>query len=470
MKKIALIPIDNRPVCYTLPKQIADIDDEIEVILPERKHLGGLTKPANILALLDWLEKLPDVDYVIISLDTIAYGGLVSSRRSEESFDSIKSRVTLLKNILQHKKCKTLAFSSVMRISNNNINEEEKEYWADYGQKIFEYSYNLHKMEKTLDSELNNKCMCISARIPQEVLDDYLMTRNRNFRINMLYLDLLSQKVFDTLVFSKDDCAEYGLNVKEANVLKEKIKERNLNAFVKTGADEIPLSLLSRAVIDGKNVKIAHVFLSPVSIGKISKYEDISVLESVKSQIELSGATYSSPEFADLILYVNNFKKQQGEIVMDVFEPGNDNDFKPANRPYFVADILNANGADNIFVSSLLENNLADTNFYGYTAWNTTGNTLGSAICTALTKYLARDVDNTAFKKLQMIRFLDDWAYQGKIRQKMKRKFVFVDVDYVTRKMRPYEKTLSEKLKFYPTKVEYSFPWDRSFEIEVSIE
>ena len=29
MKRIALIPIDNRPVCYQLPKMIASIDKDI---------------------------------------------------------------------------------------------------------------------------------------------------------------------------------------------------------------------------------------------------------------------------------------------------------------------------------------------------------------------------------------------------------------------------------------------------------
>ena len=46
---------------------------------------------------------------------------------------------------LMNNKGKIYAFSSIMRISNNNVNEEEKEYWSDYGTKIFEYSYNFHK-------------------------------------------------------------------------------------------------------------------------------------------------------------------------------------------------------------------------------------------------------------------------------------------------------------------------------------
>ena len=83
--------------------------------------------------------------------------------------------------------------------------------------------------------------------IPQEILNDYLNTRKRNFEVNKYYIDLKKQGLIDTLVFSKDDCAEFGLNVQEANELGALTVDEE-NIFIKTGADEIPLSLLSRAL------------------------------------------------------------------------------------------------------------------------------------------------------------------------------------------------------------------------------
>ena len=103
--KIGFIPIDNRPVCYTLPKLIAEIDESLELFMPERELLGGLKKDADVLALIDWLvNAVSDVDALVISLDTIAYGGLIPSRRSEESFESILARLQKLKNVLKGKK------------------------------------------------------------------------------------------------------------------------------------------------------------------------------------------------------------------------------------------------------------------------------------------------------------------------------------------------------------------------------
>ena len=118
--KIGFVPIDNRPVCYTLPKILSEIDESIEFFMPERKYLGDLTKSADIEGLFEWLMCLPKLDAIILSLDTLAYGGLIPSRRCPETFEQIKHRIETLKEILDGKDCKIYAFSSIMRISNNN--------------------------------------------------------------------------------------------------------------------------------------------------------------------------------------------------------------------------------------------------------------------------------------------------------------------------------------------------------------
>ena len=33
--KLAFVPIDNRPVCYTLPKLLAEIDESVEFYIPD---------------------------------------------------------------------------------------------------------------------------------------------------------------------------------------------------------------------------------------------------------------------------------------------------------------------------------------------------------------------------------------------------------------------------------------------------
>ena len=261
--------------------------------------------------------------------------------------------------------------------------------------------------------------------------------------------------LIDTLVFSKDDCAEFGFNVQEAEELEI------LGAYTKTGADEIPLSLLSR-MISGK-IKVCPIFLEPEYKHLLSNYEDVSIEKSVLGQLELAGCEISSQNDADILLIVNNFKKNQGEIVMKIETESFAKDFKLPDKPYMIADVRFANGADNNFVDELLFNNkLNDKTFYGYSAWNTSANTLGSLIYGAKVKFFANKYNPKAFNRLQITRFLDDWAYQANVRQQLTNP----DEEILNEKMREFEKKLSDVI-MQSIDVKYSFPWERLFEVEI---
>ena len=438
--KICFIPIDNRPVCYNLAKDICAIDDDIELFIPPREYLGSLTKYADTEAIFNWLKNLPNTDVMIISLDTLSYGGLIPSRRISDSFSEIKERIEKLKPFLQGKR--VYAFSSIMRISNNNYNEEEKEYWKDYGKKIFQYSYESSKNGKKIQTD-----------IPNDILEDYLETRKRNFEINKLYLEWQREGLFDTLIFSKDDCAEFGFNVQEAKELE------SLGGKTKTGADEIPLTLLSRAI--EKNIKIYPKFIEPEYKDKISNYEDISIEKSVFGQLELGGfRIVNSEESADIVLLVNNFIEKQGELVMGwKTQPFNKTLLLP-EKPFAIADVRFANGADNNFIEKVFSQKVPD---YGYAGWNTSANTLGSLIAGIKVKWNAKKYNDEAFKKIQIVRYLDDWAYQANVRSKIQKTCDIKDL------MKPYEATVFDVLNCKKYAIEYSYPWNRKFEIEICI-
>ena len=442
--KICFIPIDNRPVCYNLAKDICAIDGDIELFIPPREFLGSLTKYANIGGIFEWLQSTPDCDAMIISLDTLAYGGLIPSRRITDSFEEVKSRIERIKSILKGKK--VYAFSSIMRISNNNYNEEEKEYWKNWGKKIFEYSFETSKTGKSIQTD-----------IPQEILDDYLKTRERNFKINKMYLDWQKEGLFDTLIFSKDDCAEFGFNVEEAKELE------NLGGKTKTGADEIPLTLLARAI--QKDINIYPIFTEPEHKNCISNYEDVSIEKSVLGQLELGGFNVvEEEESADIVLVVNNFAEKQGELVMGWDTKPYAGEFIPPQKPYAIADVRYANGADNNFIGKFFESDLPLPE-YGYSGWNTSANTLGSLLAGIKIKFKAKKYNNNAYKKLQAVRYLDDWAYQANIRAQLNEP---CDIKNL---MNLYEEKILNKLELVSQNcsIKYFYPWDRKFEIEVSI-
>lgn len=484
--KIALVPIDNRPVCYDLPIQIASLNNKIKVFVPPKEFIGNLIRNSDTKNILLWLDEIlltENISYIACSLDTIAYGGLIPSRRSNYSQKFIISQVNEFFNIAQKYNAKIYAFSSIMRISNNNINEEEKEYWDKYGELIFKYSFLNNKISKNpLESdviELQN----IQTLIPPDILDDYILTRKRNFEVNKYYLECSQNNIIDYLVFSQDDTAQYGFNVEESNILKSLIKEKS-KVTVQTGADEIPCDLISRIITASYKEKISIYPIFSTENGKnvISRYEDRTILESVKGHIILCGAEIAlTKEDADLIILVHTpINKQNDHCMKDYPESENKeaiefglNIINNVEKPVIVADISCANGADNIFVQKILAQGINFSNFYGYAAWNTTGNTLGTAVSIGLSRYIAEKenvFNGQEFKKLILIRLSDDWAYQTVARQKIRALTSDADIEILNEELYPYIQNIAKKIDFTSSEINLSFPWDRTFEVGIKID
>jgi hypothetical protein len=135
----------------------------------------------------------------------------------------------------------------------------------------------------------------------------------------------------------------------------------------------------------------------------------------------------------------------------------------PPTKPYCVADVRYANGADNNFVEQLLPQ-IDLAKFYGYAGWNTSANTLGSLLAGVKVRFNAKEYNEESFKRLQMIRFLDDWAYQANVRGQIDKP---CDISEL---MSSYIEQLKEILELTgPTKIEYIYPWGRKFEVEIAL-
>jgi hypothetical protein len=234
--------------------------------------------------------------------------------------------------------------------------------------------------------------------------------------------------------------------------VKEAQEIEKLGGFVKTGADEIPLGLFARAYLGGKTLKIKPIYKYK-NFKTPSKYEDIAIDKCARGQIEAAGCEICEQE-EDLTLFINNFKEHQGDHVLgDLVNEFNGN-LKLPKTPYFIADVNNANGADNTFVEKLFEQGISE-NFFGYCAYNTSANTVGCALCVAIIKHFAESFNEEAFLKLQFIRFVDDWAYQANVRQNKE------SIEHYSRRINNFLRT---NFSF-----SYSLPWKRSFEIEITL-
>ena len=461
---IALLPLDNRPVSYLLPKQIADFSG-INLILPERKYLGDLKCESDLAYLEKWLKDLSGIDSLIISLDDFVYGGLVQSRKHNNSLDELKSRAEHIKNTIHDTRYTIYGFSSIMRIPDYNSNEEEKDYWKDYGKKIFKWSELTHK--------IGNQS---SREIPPDILTDYKAHREKNFAVNLQWLKLIHENCFEYLIFSCDDSGKYGVNVIEAEYIKKQIKNHNFSncAKVISGTDEIPLVLLTKAILKKSEYKpsVSLYFNSTEGKNQIARYESNTIYNSVISQVETLGIEIKDFKDSDIVCFIHCADSVQGDHIFKI-EPSDTKQnidilikkLERETRPFIIIDLAYANGAEPKLVEALLNSNISWDKLYAYSGWNTCANSTGSALATGVNRWISekRKIFNeAAFKKCLLTRFLDDYAYQAKIRHEE------ITEEEVNKKMKPFVQRFSKLLDLKNPDVRFELPWQRAFEVEIN--
>ena len=172
-------------------------------------------------------------------------------------------------------------------------------------------------------------------------------------------------------------------------------------------------------------------------------------------------------------MIINNFKDEQGDLVLGDRINNTSIKIDFPNEPYFIADVNNANGADDNLIKQLLGQKTP--NFLGYCAYNTSANTIGCAIFCAIVKFLAQknnSYNENAFLKFQLIRLIDDWIYQAIIRKSVREAEPYFNEALIQKEeeINKIAQKASKFLNFYPKKMTYSLPWNRSFEIKIKID
>jgi hypothetical protein len=471
---MALLPLDDRPVNYDYPTYLARLAG-YELHLPPRDWLGNPWRESQHIRLVDWLVKEAEAAHVlVVALDTLAYGGLIPSRTSREPFESVLERLSVLKKIkTQRPKLPIWASSVILRISRANSSEEEKDYWAIYGSAMFRLSYLEHKTSLGVASPQEQaESSDLSRRIPHEVYQDYLAGRQRNHQVNLRMIDWLEEGVFDFLLLPQDDTAEYGWNIAEARIIQATLRRKNLTdrAITYPGADEIGCLLLASAFCRQAQFKprIYPRYSSIHSASVITSYEDRPIHELVKAHLTpLGGTIASTPEEADLILFLNAPAHAQGEasfqwliwkglealksdrpaslqlylkeVVADpVYQTTRREMETPERSPeelvrrmlveleqkrlVALADVAFVNGAD-LILGNLLMQYSESVRLCAYAGWNTAGNTLGTVLAQAVLRLLAKrngdDPEQTrAHFEFLFLRFLDDYYYQARERSR----------------------------------------------------
>ncbi len=384
--KVLLIPLDDRPPCLQFPVKMGLIGD-VEVVTPPRNLLGRFTEFGKSDEIIKWIktQNLKSFDAAIVSLDMLAYGGLVAMREYETTESEALKRADFIRELRKSApKMPIYGSSVIMRLAptGNVVNES--------------YRTNLAKWaEISVDETKKSETIELEKKIPTEALEKYKKARQRDLKLNLYTVELVRDKVIDYLILSQDDAKPNGVHIADREQLIEYVKSNNLGEkiAVQPGADEVSMLLLARSMTTKYKYrpKIKAVYSDEKIADQFMPYEDRPLRKTVSFHIKAVGATEAADEKdADILffVFVSRFEKNGAEVFSETISNnfGEKSDFGVSFKrkfiPFIVADVDpkgEIQGADISFIENLRRKYILRYTS-GYASWNTAGNTIGTAL------------------------------------------------------------------------------------------
>ena len=431
--KVVLLPLDERPCNFDFPSYLYK-ESDLQIVRP--KELGDKKNPADMEAVAAFLEKeCVDADFAVLAMDTLLYGGLIPSRLHHFTEEEVTNRLALLRKIKENNpKLKIYAFQCIMRCPKYSSSDEEPDYYEDCGMQIHKIGAVFHKEQLGIEDEDTARKEDFLKEIPQEALEDYTARRDFNLKQNLAVLQMAKDGVIDFLIIPQDDSAPFGYTAIDQKKVRARINELELTeqVYVYPGADEIELTLLSRVYNAWRN-KTPRVFIRYASVKApfvVPLYEDRPLGETVKYHLMAAGCIqcYSDSD-ADFILALSAPAESMQEAAVQPVEEsaytvqrtlpefifGIEQDLK-RNIPVTIGDNAYANGGE-IELLAMLNRKDILFKLAGYAGWNTSSNTIGTAIAQGV-RYLYCGDDET-HREFLLLRYIEDVGYCAIVRKKI---------------------------------------------------
>jgi len=413
-----------------------------------------------------------------------------------------------------HPDLRLLAFSSIQRVSRDDDDGEEPDYYRLHGRAIFRRSALEHRAAASaLQAGEAEELERLRRQIPAEVWADQLAIRQRTAAVNLAALDLVQDGVLDALVLNQDDTTEWGLNVMHRRRLEREVAHRRLGerVLVYPGADEVAQALIARLAtqVVGRRPRVSTFWSARRGPEVVTAYEDRPLADLVGVHLAAAGAVQvPSGAGTELWLGVNAPSRAQGQggaafalagshtlsaQEVEWLEAGEapvtglDRSLTAfratlgalldSGARVSLADVAHVNGADDELMSGLAADG-ALPRLAGYGGWNTAGNALGSAV--ALGCLAALGAASRPLVLAVAARIVDDWVYQARTRTRLLLRpdlkplglggFVpaarIGEVEGAAREMVNAD-LRAHGLAYELTRL--SFPWQRVFEIDYDL-
>ncbi|HRW34154.1 MAG TPA: DUF4127 family protein, partial [Thermotogota bacterium] len=151
--RIIFIPVDERVCTRDYFTQTAKAFN-IQIQTPARGMLGQKKIPADTQTLFNWLDgTIKRDDILILSLDTLLYGGLIPSRIDLLKEETLLQRLEELITLAKRAK-KIYITTTIMRIPKYNSDDEEPVYWEYYGKRLHDMTKLMAQLLKEQSQSL----------------------------------------------------------------------------------------------------------------------------------------------------------------------------------------------------------------------------------------------------------------------------------------------------------------------------
>jgi hypothetical protein len=498
-KKIILIPLDERP-CNRVFQQLLTIETEYQVVTPPLEYMGLQKKPGDVTKIWAWLlEQVKDAFGLILSIDTLLYGGLVPSRVHNMNVEELLNNIVDLKKLKdENKALKIVAFDTIMRTPGYSSDDEEPEYYNIWGKDIHDFGMLTHKVEVNVATETEKQTLKdISERLPMEYFKDYTDRRKKNIEVTKNIINFVKDGTIDFMVIPQDDATPYGLTAKDQNEIRQYINQTKsqLKVYMYPDADGVGNTLLARLInIDkGLRPRVYVRFASEAGKTVIPSLEDRHIIETIKYHIlAINGLLTESEDLADLILMINVAPKMF-DVRFSYFMKGIEHNVfrnlvefieyadyavNTLKKPVIMGDVAYCNGSDLELVDLIYQKGLT-YKLASYAAWNSSSNTLATAIAQGMIYNIyGKTLSHLEFLAL---RFIEDAGYQSIVRQDVVAKLPemgmgFFNIDGSRGKVAEMvrdglQKYIDEELpKDYPVEIVDCYqPWSRMYEVGLKV-
>lgn len=388
-QKILLVPLDSRPPCRQMVVNAGRICRR-DVWTPPQEILDYYSLPGSTGEIRQWLqENMDGSEAVIISIDQLLYGGLLSAREKNASPAEIASLLGFLRELHQaHPRIPIYAFSILPRMTpQDSIDgyQERKDLIA----------YSRLAGKKAAGEEIDEtELSVLKNSIPPASLEKYLQRFRENERLNRELIDLAAEGVFARLVLGQDDGEVYSIPNIEKNALQGYMKTRGITdeqVFLTHGADEIALTCLTEiAVRPGSFTPSVYLdYNTALTRRHYLPYMAVNLEDCAREKAALLGIRLAdSPEEADFILFISANDAEEDTLHSRADSTKRLKAYLAQDKPVALVDLSEHFLAEETLLPRLISAKFPLNSLAAYAGWNTASNSLGTALSEAVL-YLA---------------------------------------------------------------------------------